>query len=252
MKREHSVSGSRRRSQTVSLQQGGRHDEMSFQSTIASFRLVISAATRLSLLALVAVFMARPACANDILAKGKGVQVTQSQLDEAFITFRASMAAQGVPVQEQRRAAIERQLIEKLVLTQILLSRATEADRATAREKVKKLLETQRARAKSPAQFDAQIRASGISPQQLEQQLIERATCEEVLDRALRPQFGITPEMVREYYDKNPREFDQPERARVVHILISTRNNVGQELTDAEKKDKLTLAKRILERAKKG
>lgn len=187
-----------------------------------------------------------------VLARGKGVEVTQSQLDEAFINLRATLAAQGRGMPESQRAAVERQLTEKIALTQLLTAKATAEDKKNAAEKVRKLVEEQRANAGSPVRFEAQIRAAGLSPDTFEKDLLERAICEEVLDRELRPKLGVTPEKVRAYYDEHSKDFRQPERVRLQQVVLAKRNAAGAELTDAEKEEKRLLANKLGERLKKG
>jgi parvulin-like peptidyl-prolyl isomerase len=193
-----------------------------------------------------------PSASAQVLVKGKGVEITQAELDDAFITLRGAMAAQGRPFPEQQRAVFERQLLEKLALTEILMSKATAADKSKAREKVSKILTEERARAKSEARFEAQIRAAGLSPATFEAQLLERATCEEVMDRELRPQLGVTPQKVREFYDRNAAEFQQPERIKLQQIVLSFRNASGGAITDAEKTEKKSIAQQLVDRARKG
>lgn len=187
-----------------------------------------------------------------VLARGKGAEVTQAELDDAFVNLRGAMAAQGRTFPEQQRAVFERQLLEKLVLTKLLMSKATESDKTKAKEKVTKILTEERARAKSEARFEAQIRAAGLSPATFEAQLLERATCEEVMDRELRPQLGVTPEKIREFYDKNAAEFRQPERLRLLQIVLSLRNPSGAGLTESEKAEKKNIGTKLVERARQG
>lgn len=190
--------------------------------------------------------------AATVLARGQGVEVTQEHLDEAFVNLRATLASQGRSVAEQQRATIERQLVEKLALTQLLLAKSTEDDRKRAAEKVAKLIEKQKVEAKSEARFEAQIRAAGMSPETFQKQLEERAVCEEVLDRDLRPMLGVTDEKVRSYYDQNSNEFRRPERVRLKQIVLSTRAPSGAELSETEREEKRLLAEKLADRLKKG
>ncbi len=208
------------------------------------------------LILLTALLLGQPvagiAADSRVLARGKGAEVTQAELDEAFINLRGAMAAQGRAFPEQQRAVFERQLLEKLVLTKLLMSKATEADKEMAKAKVERILSEERARAKSEARFEAQIRAAGLSPAAFEAQLLERATCEEVMDRELRPQLGVTPEKIREYYDAHAEEYRQPERLRLLQIVLSHRNSAGGALTESEKAEKKTLGVELVERARQG
>ncbi len=187
-----------------------------------------------------------------VYAKAKEFTIKQEQLDASFIVYRATLAAQGRDVPEQQRPQIERQLVEKLALTRVLVGRSTDADRKTAREKADKVLAAEKARAKSQARYEAQVRALGMAPDDFEKQLFERAVCEQVLERELRPRLGITPEKIRAFYDENPEKFQQPERVRLRQIVLSLKNSSGNDLGEADKAEKLTLAKSLVERARKG
>jgi predicted kinase len=91
-----------------------------------------------------------------------------------------------------------------------------------------------------------------MSPEAFEKQLTERAICEEVLDRELRPRLGITPEKVRAHYDANPGNFRQPERIRLQQIVFSLRSPSGVELSETDRLEKKNLATRLSERLRKG
>lgn len=206
----------------------------------------------MALMMMVVVVLAPRSEAATVLARGKGIEVTQEHLDEAFVNLRATLAAQGRNVSEQQRANVERQLVEKLVLTQLLLAKATDQDRKNAAEKVAKLIEKQKVEAKSEARFEAQVRAAGMSPETFQKQLEERAVCEEVLDRELRPMLDVTDEKVRSAYDQNSKDFRRPERVRLKQIVLSTRAPSGAALSDTEREEKRLLAQKLEDRLKKG
>src|SRR5436190_6196688 len=68
-----------------------------------------------------------------VIAKGKGVEIRRSQLDDAFIAFRANLAARGQSMAENRREGAEAQLLDRMIVTQLLVNKATAADRERAK-----------------------------------------------------------------------------------------------------------------------
>ena len=70
---------------------------------------------------------------DDVLIKGKGVEVRRSELDEAFLQFKANLNARGQILPEERREQVEAQWLARLVITKLLTVRATEDDRKKAR-----------------------------------------------------------------------------------------------------------------------
>lgn len=204
-------------------------------------------------LATLLVLLQLPAPAEErILAQAKDFKVTQEDLDNSFIVYRATLAAQGRDLAEQMRPTIERQLVEKIALTRVLVGRSNESDRKTAKEKTDKMLAAEKERSKTQARYEAQVRALGMAPDDFEKQLLERAICEQVLERELRPTLGVTPERVRAFYDQNLGRFKQPDRIRLCQVVLSLKSPTGNELGETERTEKKALAQRIVERVRKG
>src|SRR5664279_5612038 len=74
---------------------------------------------------------AKPAGLFDdkLVAKGKGVEVNRSQLDEEVIRFKAQVAGRNQTVPPEQMALMERQLLDQLIQVQLLKAKATEADK---------------------------------------------------------------------------------------------------------------------------
>src|SRR5262245_22426438 len=69
---------------------------------------------------------------DEVLARGKGIEVRRSHLDEAFVAYTANLAGRGQSIPEIRRTAQEAQLLQRLVVTQILTNRLSDEDRRVA------------------------------------------------------------------------------------------------------------------------
>ncbi len=190
--------------------------------------------------------------ADKIVATGRGFEIKQSQVNDAFVQIKASMAAQGQDVPETRRPELEGQIIERLVATKVLLLRATADDRAKAKIAGDKFIADAKKQAPSEDAFNRQLVASGLTMAQFQTQINERAVCEEVLNREKKSKIVITAEQVKKFYDENPSQFEKPEMVRASHILIGTKDAAGQDMNDGQKKEKKAQAEKILARAKKG
>lgn len=188
-----------------------------------------------------------------VMAQGKGVKVMQSQVEQMFITFRANRAAVGQQVAESARAQVEKDILEKLIATQLLVSRATEADKDKGKEIAKKFMEEQVEQAPSEDSFNRQLRALGMTPERFREQVFEQALVKAVIDRELQAKTVVTDSEIREFYEKNPKFFLEPELARVAHILFSTKDpSTGQDLPPELKMQKRKQADAVLARAKSG
>jgi len=190
---------------------------------------------------------------DDTLCKGKGIDIKRSQVDEAFIQFKANLTARGQVMPEGKRDLVESQLLDRLVITKLLVNRATDEDKKKARIAADKFVASTKQQAGSDESFLRQLSAMNFTTEQFDAQVVERAICEEVVDRQLRSQVKITDEQLKKFYDENGEQFERPETVRAAHILISTRDAVtGQEMSEDTKKERKQQIDRILERAKKG
>jgi len=169
------------------------------------------------------------------------------------LQFKANLNARGQVLPQDRREQVESQLLDRLVVTRLLLGRATEEDKKKARTAADKFVASTKEQAGSEESFNRQLSAMNFTPVQFDAQVLERAVCEEVVDRELKSKVSVTDEQIKKYYDENSQQFERPESVRVAHILLSTRDPVSnQELSEEKKKDKKQQIEKILERARKG
>jgi peptidyl-prolyl cis-trans isomerase C len=190
---------------------------------------------------------------DDVLIQGKAVQVRRSELDAAFLQFKANLNARGQTFPEERREQVESQLLDRLVITKLLAIRATEDDRKKARTAADNFVASTREQAGSEESFTRQLGAMNFTPSQFDAQVLERAICEEVVDRELKSKVTVTDDQIKKFYDENSQQFERKETLRAAHILLSTRDLItNQELNEERKKEKKKQIEKLLERARKG
>jgi peptidyl-prolyl cis-trans isomerase C len=191
--------------------------------------------------------------ADPILATGKGFEITRSNLDESFLNYKATLAAQGRALPDEAREAVQSNLLEHLIISKILVQKANAEDKAKTKEQVDMAINSARSNAPTPEAFEMGIKATGMTLDQMREKANEEQLCKRVLERELRGKISIPDDTIKKFYDDHPTDFDVPERVRASHILISTIDPVTQQPVSAEKKkEKEKLAKDIRERAVKG
>jgi peptidyl-prolyl cis-trans isomerase C len=189
--------------------------------------------------------------ADPVVAKGKGIEIRESDLDEAFIGFKAARAAMGQSMPPFPEKAVREQVLEKLIATKLLLSKATGADLDEGKRTAERLLAQARTNSPSEAAFRRQLVAMGTTPEKYEAEITEQAVVKAVIDRELKNRQIITDAEVKKFYDENLSAFQEPEKARVAHILFTTRKiPTGEELPSAEQEQKRRKAKALLEKLK--
>jgi peptidyl-prolyl cis-trans isomerase C len=190
---------------------------------------------------------------DTVLARGKGIEVTQSQVEEMYSAFKSHRAAIGQQVPEGARAQIEGEILDKLIATKLCLNRATPADREEARGIADKFVSEQIRLSPSEDSFNRQLMAVGMTPEKFRAQVLEQAIVKAVIDREVPVSQAISSDQIREFYDKNPELFQQPELVRVSHVLISTKAAEGAvPIPEDEVAKKRALALEVLAKARAG
>ncbi len=187
---------------------------------------------------------------DPVVAKGTGFEIRRSELDEAAIRHRAALARVGRTVTAEQSAVADRQILESMIQAKLLHARATDSDRAKARELADKRFATERASAPSEEAFVRRLKVAGLTADQFKARLYEDALSEVVLERELGVQLG--DDAVKKYYEENPSKFEQPETVRIAHILFMTRDMTGAELPESQKLAKRKKAEEVLQLARKG
>src|SRR5436309_407443 len=71
---------------------------------------------------------------DSVVAKGKGMEIKRSQLDDEVIRVKSQASAAGRPIPPEQSTLIERQILDSLIQFRLLLAKATEADLAKGKE----------------------------------------------------------------------------------------------------------------------
>jgi len=186
-----------------------------------------------------------------IVARGKGFEIKRSQLDAALIKFKADAVTRGQTIAPEAMAGLEPQVLDFLIQVQLLLTRATDQDRAQGKEDAAKLVSATLAHAGSEENLSRQLRMVGMTMEDFRAQKLEEATAKVVLQRDIK--VSVSDDEVKKFYTENPAPFERPEMVRASHILLATRDpGTGIELSDTQKAAKRKQLEGILKRARAG
>jgi peptidyl-prolyl cis-trans isomerase C len=190
---------------------------------------------------------------DPVVAKSKIFQIRDSDVQEAFTAQKAAAAALGQAVPPQFDARIKRQVLEKLIATKLMLARATPFDQQTGKKLGERLIQEGREKVGSEASYRRRLLAVGSSPEEYEAELLEQAVVQAVIDRELKSKIVISHDDTKKFYDDNASSYQEPEKARVSHILFATRKIPdGQLLSIEERHAKKAAAERVLGRIRAG
>jgi parvulin-like peptidyl-prolyl isomerase len=153
---------------------------------------------------------------DPVIVKAKGFEIKRSELDQVLSGAKANAAAQG----QQLPPSFDIEVLDQLITIQLLLQKATAADRAAgqaeADDQYAKLLK----RFGSEQAFERQLKAVGMTVADLRGKALQ----ESVAKTALKTELNVKPtdEEAKAYYAKHAADFEQPELAHVRHLLLLT------------------------------
>ncbi len=193
---------------------------------------------------------------NTLVAKGAGVSVSRTQLDDEIVRTKAVIAAQGKSVPPEEMPMMEEQVLDKLVSQQLILAKASAADKAKGKEDFDKTIVKIKTNAKITdeqynTRLNQQLRLLNLTKEEWEKQNAEQATIPVVLARELG--VSTTAADAKKFYDENTAKFEQPEMVKAAHILLMTSDPATHaDLSDDKKADKKKQIEGLLKRAKAG
>jgi parvulin-like peptidyl-prolyl isomerase len=185
------------------------------------------------------------------VAKGKGFEIKRSELDEVMTGLKSAAVAHGQVIPQARLVQFEGQMLNRLIQVQLLLQKATAADKAEGAKKAGLQMTALLERAGSQEALNRQMKALGMSPDELRSKVTQETTAQAVLTRELN--VTATDVEATNFYTGHPAEFEQPEMVNLRHIFLMTVDPVTHApLTMEQQQNKHKLAENILKRARTG
>jgi len=188
---------------------------------------------------------------DPVIAKGKGFEIKRSQLDEVVDGLKASVAARGQSIPPEQLGFYEGKFLDRLIQIQLLLQKASDADKAEGKKKAEAQIADLVQRAGSQEKFDQQLKLANITSTELRAKMADEVTALVTLQR----ESGAvaTDAEVKSYYTDHPADFEQPERVRVRHVLLLTVDpDTRVPVADDKKKAKQKQMADLLKRARGG
>jgi parvulin-like peptidyl-prolyl isomerase len=187
---------------------------------------------------------------DPVIAKGNGFEIKRSELDEVMMGVKSTAAARGQTIPPGQLTQIESQLLGRLIQDQLLLQKATDADRTNGVQKASLQMNMLLERFGSQEVLERQMKAVGLTVAELRSKIIQENTAQAVKIRELN--VTVTDAETKQYYDDTNHlaDFEQPEMIHVRHILLMTmdpvtRTPLAADQQKAKQKQMDDLLKRI-------
>jgi parvulin-like peptidyl-prolyl isomerase len=154
-----------------------------------------------------------PTSGDPVIARGRDFEIRRSQMDQVLATARAKNPNDELP------ADAEVHVINQLIEMQLVLQKATDAEKAEGRQNTDVQF-TNIMKSLGEAEFDRRLKATHMTANDLRLMLFQENTAQASLTRQLN--IHVTDADAQKWFDDHPGAYDQPETACVREILLLT------------------------------
>jgi len=190
---------------------------------------------------------------DETLATGMNLKVTRNELDQSYIYIKANKASQGIVIPEAQRTDLERQLLDKLITTKLIIARASKGETKEGEDFRTQQLTLLGSRLRTEEAVQRHIIASGVTEAYFHQQLFEEGVVKAVIKREIKGNYVVPEAEIRKSYQQNQSAFTEPQSIRVQRIFIGRISpRSGTLLPEKSLSEKLTLMTDIRRRALDG
>jgi hypothetical protein len=173
--------------------------------------------------------------AEDLVVRGRGVEIRRSELERGVERFRTEALHRGQVLTEVQLDGLREQYLERLLLFRLCAARAEEADRALARIESRKFIAGLRQRQGETA-FTSLLKRAGYTEAEFEAEKLAESLVTAVIDREVKGTIRIPTQDVRVYYEANTDKWIEPAGVRYLHLQWSSAGSTSLEAVAAERR----------------
>ncbi len=208
----------------------------------------------LSVMMIIMTFFALQACKKGdekppegAVAVVNGEIITQEEFDSELAIMQKQLANMG-QAGDEKLATIKGNILENLITRKVLSQESTKkgigADEATIDERLANI----KTRFSQEGSFEKMLQDMHLTEDALRDQLRKGMVIQKLIEQEVISHIEISDQESKDYYDKNPNLFKQPEKIQARHILVK----IEPEGDETKKAEALQEIKKIQEELKKG
>lgn len=182
----------------------------------------------------------------DPVARVNGVAIPAADLQKALTAFSKSPSAAQVPPGQEK--AVQQFLLNQMIGGELMYQVAKNTPVKDQDKQIDDAVGRLKARFKTEDEYKKGLQEQGLSEKELRELIRRNVIIENHIEQVVVPKQTVSDAEVKEFYDKNPETFTQPEQVRASHILIT----VDAKATDADKKAAKEKAEGLLKQLKSG
>jgi peptidyl-prolyl cis-trans isomerase C len=186
-----------------------------------------------------------PAELPDVVARVNGEPINKADFEKAVMNVEANA---GGPVPPNQRDRVYRGVLDQMIGFRLLIQETKTRKMVVPAGELDKRVEQIRSRFPTEEAFKQALDEQKVTVEELRTDAQNDILVGTMLQAEVAPKVTVTPEQINDFYQKNPAQFQQPERVRASHILISFPQNADE----AAKTTARTKAAEILKEVKAG
>jgi len=182
----------------------------------------------------------------DPVARVNGVAIPAADLQKALAAFSKSPSAAQVPPGQEK--AVQQFLLNQMIGGELMYQVAKNTPVKDQDKQINDALGRLKTRFKTEDEFKKGLQEQGLNEKELRELIRRNVIIENHIEQVIVPKQTVSDAEVKEFYDKNPETFTQPEQVRASHILIT----LDAKATDADKKKAKEKIEGLLKQIKAG
>ena len=147
--------------------------------------------------------------------------ISKTAFDRQMNVARQQLLRQGMIPDEEQTKQMQSQVLEDLINTELLYQESKKHGYMIEKDEIEKQFSEVKSQFPDEEQFKNAMDAMEYTEGALKDDLQKMAAIDKFISEELVKKTTVTESETREYYEKNPDYFTQPEQVRASHILIA-------------------------------
>lgn len=164
----------------------------------------------------------------DIVAKVNDVDIKKDAILSEFKAAVESYGSRGTPLTAEQEKASLKKLVDREIKRALVSQKAKDLSIQISPETVEKKLQAIKAKFDSDAIFEKKLSQKNMSLAQYKDEIKLELMLEQIMQKEMPSQIEVSPQEIKNYYDKNPELFNSEEKVQASVILIKVRPNAGE------------------------
>jgi peptidyl-prolyl cis-trans isomerase C len=158
-----------------------------------------------------------PAELPEVLARVNGEAISRSEFQQAVANVERNA---GQPVPPEHRDRVYRGVLDQMISMRVLLQEARARKLTVSDAEIEEHIGLLRKQFPSEDEFNKALAERKMTLGVLREDARRDLTLAKVVEAEVKPKIRIQETEVKDFYDQNPAQFQQPEAFRASHILI--------------------------------